>query len=551
MKINKFLLAILTLGAILRFYHLGSTPPSLSPDEASLGYNAYSILNTGRDEYGHLLPIIFKSFGDYKPGLYVYLSVPFVAIFGLTEAAIRLPAALSGILAIYLLYMIVKHLFDEKLALLSALVLAILPWHIYFSHAAWEVNVSLTLTLAGVYFYLLSINKPKWLLASAIGFGLTLITYQGAKMSSAIILILLLAIYPKSILKHFKLSLLSAILGLLISLPIISSIFTGHASRLRVFSVFSYPRPIEILQPFLDEGNEQIGSLSYYLFHSETLNFGRGILGRWYNHLSPRFLVFEGDWQNLKHGAPNQGVLLWIEGVFLILGLISILRKKVDKPSLLVLFWLLLAPLPSVLSRDQVHSVRALPMLIPLTIIIALGINYYYLQFIKNKNKIVTITALLFAIIGSVVSIIYFLDAYFIHVNEHNSQLWNYGYKQAVQTVNSNMDKYEHIIIQQSYDQPYIYFLFYLKYDPAIYQQEAKLITGDTEGDVGKVEHLGDKVVFGPVDWSVKRGDSGTLFVADTIRIPVVDSVDPLLFDNLNDIKYLNGFTAFRVIGIK
>jgi 4-amino-4-deoxy-L-arabinose transferase-like glycosyltransferase len=97
MKINKSigsLLAIICVAALLRFYHLSTVPPHLTPDEASLGYNAYSILKTGKDEYGQSLPIIFKSFGDYKPGLYVYATVPFVAVFGLNEFAVRAASAI-------------------------------------------------------------------------------------------------------------------------------------------------------------------------------------------------------------------------------------------------------------------------------------------------------------------------------------------------------------------------------------------------------------------------------------------------------------------------
>ena len=117
MKINKFtinhppasvLLAILVIAALLRLWNLNNIPPALTPDEASLGYNAYSILRTGRDEYGKFLPIIFKSFGDYKPGLYVYLTIPFVATLGLNEWSVRLPSAISGILTVYLVYLITK-----------------------------------------------------------------------------------------------------------------------------------------------------------------------------------------------------------------------------------------------------------------------------------------------------------------------------------------------------------------------------------------------------------------------------------------------------------
>jgi len=95
MKIDKKLMAVLLLAAALRLWSLASVPPHLTPDEAALGYNAYSILKTGRDEHGQFLPIIFKSFGDYKPGLFIYLTIPFVAIFAFPQR----PRRHSGCLA--------------------------------------------------------------------------------------------------------------------------------------------------------------------------------------------------------------------------------------------------------------------------------------------------------------------------------------------------------------------------------------------------------------------------------------------------------------------
>ena len=126
------LIFALLLGAFLRLYQLGSLPNALTWDEAALGYNAYSIIKTGRDEFGKLLPIVFKSFGDYKPGLYVYLVIPSVAIFGLNEFAVRLPGALFGVLAIFGIYLLILELFAEEkrarlLASFSTLALAITP----------------------------------------------------------------------------------------------------------------------------------------------------------------------------------------------------------------------------------------------------------------------------------------------------------------------------------------------------------------------------------------------------------------------------------------
>src|SRR3989338_4534962 len=103
-KTLVFLGVITLLSAILRLYQLGSTPNALEWDEVALGYDAKSILKTGRDQFGHFLPLTFRSLDDYKPPVYEYLTVPSVAIFGLTPFAVRLPSAVSGITMVVLLY---------------------------------------------------------------------------------------------------------------------------------------------------------------------------------------------------------------------------------------------------------------------------------------------------------------------------------------------------------------------------------------------------------------------------------------------------------------
>src|SRR5260221_1049977 len=290
MKRLAIILLILFVALALRTYKLDSNPPGLTSDEASLGYNAYSILKTGRDEYGTVLPIIFKSFGDYKPGLYVYLAVPTVALFGLNELSVRLPSVIAGTVSVLLIFLIVKELFkDEKLAFISLIVAATNPWLIYFSRGAWEVNIALTLTLAGIYFFFRSFKKPKLLLASATFFALTLVAYQGAKLSTGIVLFILFILYFRQLLKlPFKYLTSAFILGLIIVTPIIISLFSGQGGRLTVFSVFSYPRSSDFIQTFLKEGNVEKGSLVYNLFYSEPLNFIRGIAGRFFNHFSGR-----------------------------------------------------------------------------------------------------------------------------------------------------------------------------------------------------------------------------------------------------------------------
>ncbi|MGD0523321.1 MAG: hypothetical protein ABSA43_02070, partial [Candidatus Microgenomates bacterium] len=252
-------------------------------------------------------------------------------------------------------------------------------------------------------------------------------------------------------------------------------------------------------------------------------------------------LFFEGDWQNPNHGAPYSGVLTLADLILLAAGVIIFIRGKWVKEKLFVALWLILAPLPAVLSRDEISAVRALNLAIPLIIILAFGLEFI----VVNLHKVRWLVGFIYLI-----SYIYFLDAVFVHIPAHDSQYWEYGYKQIVQIVTPIQNKYKVIKVQQSYAQPYIYFLFYQKYDPAKYQKQAKLIESKY-GDVGQVEHL-DNIYFAPIDWSVNRGESGTLFVADTIRIPPEDSKDTSLFNQIAEIKYLNGRdTAFRIIAVK
>ncbi|MEK7504094.1 MAG: glycosyltransferase family 39 protein, partial [Patescibacteria group bacterium] len=103
----------------------------MNADEAALGYNAYSLLTTGRDEHGHAWPINLESFGDFKPAGYAYMLIPFVKVLGLTELAVRLPSALFGILGVLGIYLLTKELFNRQTGQLAALMLAISPWHLH------------------------------------------------------------------------------------------------------------------------------------------------------------------------------------------------------------------------------------------------------------------------------------------------------------------------------------------------------------------------------------------------------------------------------------
>ncbi|MCG2691609.1 hypothetical protein L6272_02135, partial [Microgenomates group bacterium] len=106
MKNKWWLLIIMVVAAFFRLYHLSSNPPSLNWDETAIGWNAKTIFHTRRDEFGTRLPLSFKSFGDYKAPVYIYLTAPVVGLFGMNPVSVRLVSVLAGIAGVYLLYLL-------------------------------------------------------------------------------------------------------------------------------------------------------------------------------------------------------------------------------------------------------------------------------------------------------------------------------------------------------------------------------------------------------------------------------------------------------------
>ena len=137
---------ILIVAATSRFYKLGAVPTSLNADEAAIGYNAYSILKTGKDEYGRKFPLLFQSFDDFKMPVYIYLTVPSIAIFGLNDFSVRLPSALLGTLTVFVTYLLIEGLFASiPIGVIASFLLAISPWHLQFSRSAYEANIAVFL----------------------------------------------------------------------------------------------------------------------------------------------------------------------------------------------------------------------------------------------------------------------------------------------------------------------------------------------------------------------------------------------------------------------
>ncbi len=149
------LVLALLLGFFFRFYLLNDIPAGLSNDEADIGYDAYSILTTGRDQWGKYLPLTaFQGFGDFRPVLYTYFVIPFIFLFDVSNLAIRFPSALFGVATIGAIYLLGRRLFNARVGGVSALIVSLSPWAIGLSRTGIESNVAIFFLVLGIYFAL-------------------------------------------------------------------------------------------------------------------------------------------------------------------------------------------------------------------------------------------------------------------------------------------------------------------------------------------------------------------------------------------------------------
>lgn len=520
--ITYIILALIAIiGVLLRFYQLGVNPPSLTWDEASLGYNAYSILKTGADEYGNKWPIAFRSFDDFKPPVYVYLTVPSVALFGLTEFAVRLPSALIGVLAIIITYFLTAELFAFRsdkniLSLLAAFFLAISPWHLQFSRTAFEGNIGLTFFLAGILFFLKATKSVRFLLLSSLSFILSMYSYHSFRLVIPVFLFCLALLFWRQFITKKIIVGSSIILFIILCIPVILS-FVGQGSasvgsRLSMVSVFA---PSEDLSRSImrTEYDRTHGDVVGSMFHNRRVVYFLAVAKGYLDHFNLDFLFLHGD-GGRQHHAVDMGMLYLLDLPFLVLGIValSVIRRK---SVVVLLLWLLLAPIASAISTGTPHPVRAIAMIPVLQIYVAFGV----ITLVVFLKKYATVKWFVGSamIVLFLLNVVYYFHQYYVHTPIEYGDFWQYGHKETFAEVSKIEDEFDRIIVTYKYDQPYIYYLFYNKIDPAWYQKNWDYLG---TGEVERMKRIIGKYEFRNINWETDQNLKNTLLIASPEEVP-------------------------------
>lgn len=466
------LAAVVILAFFLRFYRITEVPPSLNWDEVAIGYNAYSILKTGRDEWGQKFPLHFRSYGEYKLPAQIYASIPGIAIFGLNELGVRITPVIYGTLAVLVLYFLAKELTKNKwIGLLSSFLLAISPWHIQLTRASFESSFSVLWVLLGIWFFIKGFKNSKWWIAATIPFAISVYTYNSARIITPLLLLALLIIYRKDIWREKKNAIISAIVFVLLLLPLAPFVLKGGLSaRYRLVSITDDKGLIPRIEERrnLSTLPEPIKRLIHNRYTYVSYYFARNYLA----HFSPSFLFIKGA-GHVQHNVQGIGEMYAIQAPFVLIGLWLFLKKKYPFRGL-VLSWLLLTFVPVALTMDSIPNALRTIIAAPIyQIFTAVGF-YVCLKLIKNKYLKTLIVVLTVAALSWGIAI--FVRQLFVVYPVKCSREWQYGYKQAVNYMVSVQDKYDLIVFTRFYGEPHMFTLFYSKFDPRKYQTDANLV---------------------------------------------------------------------------
>jgi len=568
---------IILLTFFLRTYQLSFVPPSISIDEMSFGYNAYSLLKTGRDEYGAFLPFTLRAYDDYRPALLSYLIIPSIKLFGLNAFGIRFTSVILSLLTLVALYRIVLLLFSisatknksspkqqkgntyKIIALWVVFFYSISPWNIYLSRLALDTNAGLAFFSIGlwIFFEYIANKKLLLLLGAFILFAISFYAYNGIKIFIPFFLIALILLFYKTVLERKKEIIIAAILFVIILSPLLLTFLnTTNLTRFTSLDFFTQEDQIVLQtssQRLLYENNDILGKI----FDNRRLGIIPLFITNYLINIDPTWL-YADDYEHEEYKTPDFGLFYFFELPLFLFGLYSIVKEKIFSKNifLLLICWILFSIIPAAVTYDTPSAVRIYTALPAFLIIEGCGF-YFLLQWLATLKKVVSIFLSACAGLVILISFVWFVHAYFVLLPYQDSQNFSYGASNAIQYATSHEFSYKHIVISNRGDLEfsYIYYLFFTHYDPEKY-----LKSGGTQSGDFSANHFISKFAFinpnlfslnnNVIKYNLNALHKNTLYIIDVTDLPQDKKSDADFFEKmklLETIRYLNNQDAIFI----
>lgn len=494
-KTKLILLFCIVISIFLHLYKINKVPPCINADEAAFGYNAYSILKTGKDEYGNFLPLRFESFKDYKLPAHTYLSIPFIAIFGLNDFSTRALNIVIGVAFVPLMYFLLKELFNNrKIGLIGSFLTSLSPGMYILSRHAHEGVIGTFFVLCALLFLAkyLKTKKLEHFVLSNIFIFLNAFSYQTGRIYLMVFFFMYVFILFKEGIDKKNLH-NSVRIVVIIFVVVFISLFSDVKYGLnRVNNLFFFKNSgfnLRLTEYLAEQPNRFI--------HNKIFEGIREVTNRYLYQISSQFLLVSGD-TNWRFGFPNLSLFTPVEFLFFIAGLYYLFKNK-ERYKYLVLILLLITPLNNALTWQDPSLIRTYPIIFLFLLIAAYGAGN--LLYISREKK--------YFIFFAAVLLLFFAfykfndwNLYFHHYPKRAVTIrsWQCGYKELVQYVKDKYNQYDKFYITDRHGQPYIFFLYYWPFDPTSYQKQAKISAPDKYGfgQIAKFDKFEFHFVYDP-----------------------------------------------------
>lgn len=456
---------VLFLSLLVRLYKLDTVPLGLNIDEASMGYNAYSLLQTGKDRYGQVFPLIFRSFGSFQTPLYTYFTVPAILLFGTSIFAVHLVSALSGFIVVCSTFVIVyvglKRNFN--LAILITVVVGFSPWSILFTRFGTEASLGLALYVLSVAFFILSLSKIQFFIPASLLLALATHAYYSERVTSVIFFIGFVFLFFKKLFKRKWWLILGIIIFIATLLPHLIILRSGaFTRRLEQVNYFSK-------ETFLHQG-ENLRNLPL----GRAIYITREFLSQYIAYFSPRNLFFDPDPQGAR-SIPDLSVFYSWMVIPFFSGIYYLFKNKSFPLTKILILVTLISPIPAALTRDPFYTLRTLVFLWSISFAIALGIYTILIKIPSFYLKFgLTAAFLLFSAVS-------FYISYFVLFKYERADNFGYSYVKLLEFIEENKNlSQKRFVIDNSRDLGAgVRMAFLKKYDPIKLQQILHPQVGD------------------------------------------------------------------------
>ena len=465
---------VLTLLVVsLRLYRLGDIPQGLTKDEAYYGYDAYSIMETGKDIWGERYPLRFKSTGEYKLNL-TYLIVPAIKLFDLTERALRTPSAIFGLLTLPVLFFTLRAFsLSSWLSLVMTVIFAFSPWTFGMSRLFYESNVGLFFLALGFYGFIRLILTPSrvWGVLAPLSLGLSAYLY-GPYLYLGGAVIIIYTLLTRRLNKSF-------ILYLLVLAPFLFQLSGGSGLK-RLSQEWALKMPGYAMETddarmncYLSFAKSSSLAKLCYPFWNKPVNQLYDIGSTALATLSPEFLFFKG---NNPYIVPSHaGAYSLSLTPLYFLGIIALSRlffahKKLSLPPLFLLLNLLFAVIVVSLP-GRVELYRSPVVLYFIFVILSLGANWLT-EHLSTKIMILYLCLIFFDQTR-------YLLTYFTHFTRTNPLVFSADAREIYDYLSAHRD-YTYLV-DRKFHGP-IYAAFYWKLDPTYFRERVDWTSPDPWG---------------------------------------------------------------------